>query len=130
MATNLSQATGRRKTAVARVFLREGTGLIRINKKQIEEYFPEPIHRSLVEQPLKVTGSVGNFDLLMTVKGGGVSGQARACAHAIARALDRQDGSVRPALRTSGLLTRDSRMVERKKYGRRGARRRFQFSKR
>ncbi len=115
---------------MARVFLREGSGKITVNKQELERYFPEPIYRSLVAQPLVVVGKLDSYDVQVKVKGGGPAGQAKACGHGIARALDRSDSGSRPALRGAGLLTRDSRMVERKKYGRRGARRRFQFSKR
>ncbi len=130
MAENLSLGTGRRKTAVARVFLRAGSGEITVNGKKAEEYFANPSLLFVVNQPLDVTDSLTKYDLLITTHGGGPSGQAGACRHGIARALVAVDESNRRALRTNGFLTRDSRMVERKKYGRRGARRRFQFSKR
>ena len=130
MAENLSLGTGRRKTAVARVFLRAGSGEITVNGKKAEEYFSNPSLLFVVKQPLDVTDSHTKYDLLITTHGGGPTGQAGACRHGIARALVAVDESNRRALRTNGFLTRDSRMVERKKYGRRGARRRFQFSKR
>ncbi len=130
MAENLSLGTGRRKTAVARVFLRAGSGEITINGKKAEDYFSNPSLLFVVNQPLDVTDSLTKYDLLITTHGGGPTGQAGACRHGIARALVAVDESNRRALRTNGFLTRDSRMVERKKYGRRGARRRFQFSKR
>ena len=130
MAENLSLGTGRRKTAVARVFLRAGNGEIMVNGKKAEEYFSNPSLLFVVKQPLDVTNSLAKYDLLITTHGGGPSGQAGACRHGIARALVAVDESNRVPLRTNGFLTRDSRMVERKKYGRRGARRRFQFSKR
>lgn len=127
---NLGQGTGRRKTAVARVYLREGEGKITVNGKNVDEYFCNPLFVYMVKQPLDVTDTLTKFDLVITVVGGGPSGQAGACRHGIARALVRQDENNLPALRTSGFLTRDPRMVERKKYGQKGARRRFQFSKR
>ena len=130
MAENLSVKTGKRKTAVARVFLRSGTGKISINGKDIGEYFPGEIFSIIVKKPLDVTDNLSNFDITINVKGGGYSGQAGACQLGIARALDAYDNTNHKALRENGFLTRDSRMVERKKYGRRGARRRFQFSKR
>ena len=128
--SNIALSTGRRKTAISRVFIRKGSGKITVNKKSFEDYFPEPLHRAIVRFPLEVTGTLEDLDLLVTLRGGGASGQANACSHGIARALVQYEASNRTALRANGLLTRDSRMVERKKYGRRGARRRFQFSKR
>jgi small subunit ribosomal protein S9 len=130
VAENLAVATGRRKTAVARVFLRQGSGAITVNGKTVDEYFAMPILVSMVKLPLKVTSSEDRFDVSATVIGGGPSGQAEACRHALARALVKTDESNRPTLRANGFLRRDPRMVERKKYGQRGARRRFQFSKR
>ncbi|AEJ62416.1 ribosomal protein S9 [Spirochaeta thermophila DSM 6578] len=131
MATiNLAVATGRRKTSVARVFLREGDGTITINGKPLEEYFPREDHRIMVRQPLIVTGTEGKFSLYITVKGGGISGQAGAIRHGIARALSAYDETNTPVLRANKFLTRDPRMVERKKYGHKKARRSFQFSKR
>ena len=130
MAEILSVKTGKRKTAVARVFLRSGTGKISVNGKDIEEYFPGEIFSIIVKKPLNVTDNLNNFDITINAKGGGYSGQAGACQHGIARVLDEYDNTNHKALRENGFLTRDSRMVERKKYGRRGARRRFQFSKR
>ena len=130
MAENLSLGTGRRKTAVARVFLRAGSGEITVNGKKADDYFSNPSLLFVVKQPLDVTDSLTKYDLLITTHGGGPTGQAGACRHGISRALVAVDESNRRALRTNGFLTRDSRMVERKKYGRRGARRRFQFSKR
>ena len=128
--TKLSLGTGRRKTSVARVYLRSGNGAIMINGKSVEAYFANPEHVFTVKQPLVATASEGKFDILINVKGGGVRGQAGACRHGIARALAANDESNISVLHANGFLTRDSRMVERKKYGRRGARRRFQFSKR
>ncbi len=130
MVKNLALGTGRRKTSVARVYLREGTGLIKVNGRKFEDYFPIEAHRIHVKEPLVVTDNEGKFNIFIRVRGGGVSGQAGACRHGIARALVAYDESNRPALRANGMLTRDPRMVERKKYGQRGARRKFQFSKR
>ena len=130
MVKNLSVATGKRKTSIARVFLRDGAGKIEVNGKSVEEYFAGMTTAQNVRSPLDVTNSTGKFDVLITVKGGGVSSQIEACRHGIARALNAYDASNHTALRANGFLTRDSRMVERKKYGQAGARRRFQFSKR
>lgn len=130
MADNLALGTGRRKTAVARVFLRAGKGTITVNGKTPEEYFSFDLLAQSLRLPLNVTDSSDKYDLLITVKGGGISGQADACKHGIARALIAHDESNRPALRANGFVTRDRRMVERKKYGQRGARRKYQFSKR
>jgi len=127
---NLALGTGRRKTAIARVFLREGNGKINVNGKSVEDYFSNPSFVYVVKQPLGVTATEGKYDLLINVKGGGPSGQAGACRHGIARALVEYDDANKAALRANGFLTRDSRMVERKKFGQRGARRKFQFSKR
>lgn len=122
--------TGRRKTAVARVRLREGSGTIVVNGKPVDRYFTEEKHRKDVLAPLVATGTRERLDFLVRVDGGGCSGQAGAVTMGIARALKRFDPSFDQALREGGFLTRDSRMVERKKYGRKGARKRFQFSKR
>lgn len=123
--------TGKRKTAVARVFLRPGNGQIRINRKSLEDYFGDGTHRSLVLQPLKLTETLGRFNVLASVKGGGPSGQAGALRHGLARALAMlPDEEMRPTLKRAGLLTRDPREVERKKYGQPGARKRYQYSKR
>ena len=130
MAENLALGTGRRKTAVARVFLRAGSGNITVNGKKADEYFANPSLLFVVKQPLEVTDTLTQYDLLITTHGGGPTGQAGACRHGISRALVGVDEANRKALRANGFLTRDPRMVERKKYGRRGARRRFQFSKR
>ena len=127
---NLGIGTGRRKTAIARVFLRDGGGKIIINGKEAAVYFAQEEHVYIVRQPLLVTSNEQKFDILINVYGGGINGQAGACRHAIARALCQYDRENYVSLRTNGFLTRDSRMVERKKYGQRGARRRFQFSKR
>ena len=130
MAENLALGTGRRKTAVARVFLRAGSGNITVNGKKADEYFANPSLLFVVKQPLEVTDTLTQYDLLITTHGGGPTGQAGACRHGISRALVGVDEANRKALRANGFLTRDPRIVERKKYGRRGARRRFQFSKR
>ena len=130
MVKNIAIGTGRRKTAVARVFLREGSGKIVVNGKDIKDYFSSDAHVRLVHQPLLVTSNDNKFDILINVCGGGLNGQAAACLHGLSRALTQVDPNCRPSLKANGYLTRDSRMVERKKYGQRGARRRFQFSKR
>ena len=130
MAENLALGTGRRKTSVARVYLRSGSGKITVNGRDVNEYFANPTNVFIVKQPLDVTDNLTKFDILINVKGGGITGQAGACRHAIARALQKVDATNTTALKANGFLTRDSRMVERKKYGQRGARRKFQFSKR
>lgn len=130
MIKNLGIGTGRRKTAVARVYIRNGKGEIKVNSKLISEYFATSAQVDIATTPLAVTASKDKYDILINVKGGGLSGQAGACSHGIARALLEVDEANRPSLKANGLLTRDSRMVERKKYGQKGARRRFQFSKR
>lgn len=122
--------TGRRKTSVARVWLRPGRGQMKVNKRSLEEYFPRETHRLLIAQPLEVTGTASQFDVLVNVGGGGLSGQAGAVRHGIARALLTYDDKLRVQLKRAGFLTRDPRMKERKKYGQPGARQRFQFSKR
>ena len=127
---NIAIGTGRRKTAVARVFLREGSGKIVVNGKDLKDYFVTADQIRMVNQPLLVTSNSNKFDILINVNGGGLNGQAAACLHGLSRALTQVDPNCRPALKANGYLTRDSRMVERKKYGQRGARRRFQFSKR
>ena len=127
---NIAIGTGRRKTSVARVFVREGSGKIVVNGKDVAEYFPTETSVKVVHQPLLVTNYENKYDILINVQGGGVKGQAGACLHGIARALLQIDPQVRASLKANGFLSRDSRMVERKKYGQRGARRRFQFSKR
>jgi small subunit ribosomal protein S9 len=123
-------ATGRRKSSVARVWLHRGTGVVKINSREIEQFFPVERHRASVLAPLKVTKTLGRFDVVADVFGGGLSGQAEAIMLGVARALRRINSDTDAALRESGLLTRDSRMKERKKYGRKAARRSFQFSKR
>ncbi|HEY9053413.1 MAG TPA: 30S ribosomal protein S9 [Rectinemataceae bacterium] len=130
MVRNLGIGTGRRKCAIARVFLREGTGQLMVNGVEASQYFRLAELLSIVRKPLVVVGSENKYDISVSIVGGGPNGQAGACAHGIARALAQVDQANRASLRANGLLTRDPRMVERKKYGQRGARRRFQFSKR
>jgi small subunit ribosomal protein S9 len=122
--------TGRRKAAVARVYIKPGSGLITVNRKPVDQFFSRETGRMLVRQPLDITGSIGTFDIDANVTGGGESGQAGAIRHGIARALVEYDSSLKPALKSAGLITRDAREVERKKVGLRKARRRPQFSKR
>lgn len=121
---------GRRKTSVARIYVTSGSGEITVNNRPVKEYFPSEILETIIRQPLNVTEQDGNFDIKVNVDGGGPSGQAEAIRLAVARALTEIDADHRPALKKEGFLTRDPRMVERKKYGRRKARRKFQFSKR
>jgi small subunit ribosomal protein S9 len=122
--------TGRRKTSTARVYLRSGAGDFRINRKAFEQYFPNETLRMIIRQPLQLTETVSKFDVLINVRGGGPSGQAGAIRHGITRALLEYNADLRPALKQAGLITRDPRIKERKKYGQKGARKRFQFSKR
>ncbi|GMR14181.1 MAG: 30S ribosomal protein S9 [Gemmatimonadota bacterium] len=126
----LIQTVGRRKTAVARVLLRPGRGEWSVNGRPLAEYFPRIVHQMRAEEPFKVTETDGQFDVRVRVQGGGLTGQADAIRMGLARALVKNDEEMRPVLRTSGLLTRDARKVERKKPGRPKARKRFQFSKR
>lgn len=121
---------GRRKTSVARIYLKSGNGDIRVNNRELKEYFPSEILQTIVKQPLNAIDAVANFDIKVNVDGGGFKGQAEAIRLAVSRALCEVDAENRPPLKKEGFLTRDPRMVERKKYGRRKARRRFQFSKR
>ena len=121
---------GRRKTSVARIYLSSGKGSIVVNDKEVKEYFPSEILQTIVMQPLNTVEAVGNFDIKVNVDGGGPKGQAEAIRLAVSRALVEVDSENRAPLKKEGFLTRDPRMVERKKYGRRKARRRFQFSKR
>ena len=123
-------ATGRRKDAVARVWLKPGSGKIEINGREQEVYFARPTLRLVINQPFGITDRVGQYDVVATVKGGGLSGQAGAVLHGIAQALSRYEPALRTTVKRAGFLTRDSRVVERKKYGRAKARRSFQFSKR
>jgi len=125
-----SYATGKRKNSIARVWLKKGNGVITINGKSIEKYFSRPVLQMIVNQPLEVIQSIGGYEIMATVKGGGLSGQAGAVRHGISKALSLYDTGLRPALKKIGFLTRDSRVVERKKPGLAKARRSFQFSKR
>ena len=125
-----ASATGRRKDAVARVWLKPGSGKIEVNGRDQSIYFARPTLRLVINQPFDVTDRVGQYDIVATVKGGGLSGQAGAVKHGIAQALSRYEPALRSAVKHEGFLTRDSRVVERKKYGRAKARRSFQFSKR
>lgn len=123
-------ATGKRKEAIARVYLRPGTGTIKVNGRPFDEYFPTTSLRTVVKQPLVLTETIDKFDAHVNVGGGGVSGQAGAVRHGLSKALLQWNPELRKGLRTAGLLTRDPRTKERKKYGQPGARKRFQFSKR
>lgn len=121
---------GRRKNAVARIYLRNGSGKVTVNGREFEQYFPQKIHRDDILGPFKVTDLLGKFDLFANVMSGGISGQAEAIRLGISRALEAMNPELRPALKAEGFLRRDPRMVERKKYGQAKARKRFQFSKR
>jgi small subunit ribosomal protein S9 len=123
-------ATGKRKDAVARVWIKPGSGKVEVNGRAINKYFARPVLQMILRQPFEVAGVEDQFDVYATVKGGGLSGQAGAVKHGISKALQLYDPSLRGALKAAGFLTRDSRVVERKKYGKRKARRSFQFSKR
>ena len=123
-------ATGKRKDAVARVWIKPGSGKVVVNGKAQNEYFARPVLQMILAQPFGITNTVGEFDVMATVKGGGLSGQAGAVKHGISKALQLYDPSLRAALKAAGFLTRDSRVVERKKYGKAKARKSFQFSKR
>ena len=122
--------TGRRKTSTARVYLRPGSGKITVNKRDFDTYFPNEALQMIIRQPLRLTETVEKFDILVNVDGGGTAGQAGAVRHGITRALMEFNSDLRPALKKAGLVTRDPRQKERKKYGQKGARARFQFSKR
>ena len=123
-------ATGKRKNAVARVWIKPGAGKITVNGRDVETYFARPVLRMILQQPLAVAKRVGQYDLIVSVAGGGLSGQAGAVRHGLAKALTHYEPELRAPLKREGFLTRDSRVVERKKYGKRKARRSFQFSKR
>ena len=123
-------STGKRKDAVARVWIKKGSGQITVNKKPVEKYFARPTLQMIIQQVFSTTGAENQFDVMATVKGGGLSGQAGAVRHGLSKALTIFDGEFRGALKVAGFLTRDSRVVERKKYGKPKARRSFQFSKR
>ena len=122
--------TGRRKTSTARVYLRPGTGEVRVNRKTFEQYFPNQALRMIIRQPLNLTDTASKFDIVVNVAGGGPAGQAGAVRHGITRALLEYNTDLRRTLKQAGLITRDPRIKERKKYGQKGARKRFQFSKR
>lgn len=122
--------TGRRKSSTARVYLRPGAGEVKVNKKAFEQYFPNETLRMIIRQPLQLTDTANKFDILVNVDGGGPAGQAGAIRHGITRALLEFNADLRPTLKHAGLVTRDPRAKERKKYGQKGARKRFQFSKR
>ena len=130
MASIQYYGTGRRKTAVARVYLRPGSGKITVNKREFEIYFPNRVLKMIIRQPLAITETAEKFDILINVAGGGMSGQAGAIRHGLSRALLEFNPELRPKLKSAGFLMRDAREVERKKYGQPKARRRFQFSKR
>ena len=130
MATLQYYGTGKRKSSSARVYMMPGAGEIKVNKRDLADYFPNETQRTVIRSPLVVTDSMGRFDLKVTVDGGGISGQAGAIRLGIAKALLEFSSDLRPRLKKAGMLTRDSRIKERKKYGQKGARKRFQFSKR
>ena len=130
MATTIAAATGRRKTAIARVRLTSGTGKWQVNERELNGYFPSEALRNYLLQPLVITNLVEKYDISVSTKGGGPTGQAGAVRHALSRALTLADGALREPLKKAGCLTRDARMKERKKPGQPGARKRFQFSKR
>ena len=129
-AAEVTIATGKRKSAVARVRLKLGSGSFSVNGRTLEDYFPREASRMIIHQPFETVNAVGRYDVIAKLHGGGVSGQADALRHGIARALEKLDETQRAALKKRGLLTRDARKKERKKYGQKGARARFQFSKR
>jgi small subunit ribosomal protein S9 len=130
LATVQYYGTGKRKSSTARVYLMPGTGEIKVNKRGLTDYFRNETQRTVIHSPLAVTENVGKFDIRITVDGGGISGQAGAIRLGIAKALLEFNNELRPKLKRAGMLTRDSRIKERKKYGQKGARKRFQFSKR
>jgi len=130
MAEQKYYATGKRKTSVARVYMKPGSGEITVNKRSLDEFFGRETSKMMVHQPLELTNNSGKFDIYVNVTGGGASGQAGAIKHGITKALLDVDPELRGVLKKAGFITRDSRIKERKKYGRRGARRSFQFSKR
>ncbi len=123
-------AVGRRKTAIARVYLKEGNGVITVNGRDFKEYFPMAILQATIEQPFQITENLGKYDVIANIDGGGVKGQAEALRLGIARILCEINPEVRPSLKVKGIMRRDPRMVERKKFGQKKARKRFQFSKR
>lgn len=130
MASKAVHTVGKRKTSIARVYLKPGKGAIVINKRDIDDYYLRATSKMIIRQPLELTGNAGKFDILVNVVGGGLTGQAGAIRHAISRALSEMDPEYRRVLKAEGLITRDSRKKERKLYGQKSARARFQFSKR
>ncbi len=130
MGTEVMHAVGKRKTAIARIWMRPGTGKITINKRTMDEYYIRATSKMMIMQPLELTKTVSDFDIKVNVCGGGLSGQAGAIRHAISRALSSKDPDLRKILKSHGLISRDTRKKERKLYGQPGARKRFQFSKR
>lgn len=130
MAAELYHSVGKRKTSVARIWMKPGSGVITVNNRSFEDYFVMSSGRNVIKQPLEITETVGKYDILINVKGGGISGQAGAVRHGITRALIQVNPEFRGPLKKASLVTRDSRMKERKKYGQPGARARFQYSKR
>jgi small subunit ribosomal protein S9 len=122
--------TGKRKSAIARVWLMPGSGQMTVNRRPFDTYFPLETHKRIIQEPLQITNTLGQFDALITVRGGGVAGQAGAIRHGITKALLRANETLRPTLKQAGFLTRDARVKERKKYGQKKARKRFQYSKR
>ena len=130
MSTETYYATGKRKTAIARTWLKPGSGTIVINKRPMDEYFRRETAAMIVRQPFEITNTLGKFDVIVNVTGGGIAGQAGAVKHGISKALLDIDPSLRPILKRAGFITRDARVKERKKYGQRGARARYQYSKR
>jgi small subunit ribosomal protein S9 len=123
-------ATGKRKTAIARIWMKDGSGVFTINNRNFDDYFTREVLKKIIQQPLEITNQMGKFDFYVNVGGGGIAGQADAVKQGISKALCELDVELRPALKKAGFLTRDSRIKERKKYGQPGARKRFQFSKR
>ena len=123
-------ATGKRKCAIARIYMKEGSGVLTVNKRNFDDYFTSDSLKMIIQQPIELVGKKGKFDFFINVNGGGMAGQAGAVKHGISKALVEYDLALRSALKKAGFLTRDSRIKERKKYGQPGARKRFQFSKR
>jgi small subunit ribosomal protein S9 len=123
-------ATGKRKCAIARIYMKEGSGVLTVNKRNFDDYFTRDSLKMIIQQPMELVGKKGKFDFFINVNGGGMAGQAGAVKHGISKALVEYDLALRSALKKAGFLTRDSRIKERKKYGQPGARKRFQFSKR
>ena len=123
-------ATGKRKTAIARIWMKDGSGVFTINNRNFDDYFTREVLKKIIQQPLEITNQMGKFDFYINVGGGGIAGQAGAVRHGISKALTRYEPELRGVLKKGGFLTRDARTVERKKYGQPGARKRFQFSKR